>query len=90
MRKYDRLEQKKEVILFHTFHLPIYYGSEKIREYTGCEKKYTKDEIKEIFAHKILKIIQTLEEKGVSNYRKKCYNEKERKKMENGGRVSSD
>lgn len=54
--EYDRLEQKKEVILFHTFHLPIYYGSETIREYTGSEKKYTKDEIKEIFAHKILKI----------------------------------
>ena len=63
--EYDQLEQKKEVILFHTFHLPIYYGSENIREYTGSEKNYTKDEIKEIFAHKIQKIIQTLEEKGV-------------------------
>ncbi|MCI6921056.1 MAG: sporulation protein YqfD [Lachnospiraceae bacterium] len=63
--EYDQLEQKKEVILFHTFHLPIYYGNETIREYTGSEKNYTKDEIKEIFAHKILKIIQTLEEKGV-------------------------
>ena len=57
--EYDQLEQKKEVILFHTFHLPIYYGSETIREYTGSEKNYTKDEIKEIFTHKILKIIQT-------------------------------
>jgi len=63
--EYDQLEQKKEVVLFHTFHLPIYYGSETIREYTGSEKNYTKDEIKEIFAYKILKIIQTLEEKGV-------------------------
>ena len=51
--------------MFHTFHLPIYYGNETIREYTGSEKNYTKDEIKEIFTHKILKIIQTLEEKGV-------------------------
>lgn len=78
--KYDRLEQKKEVILFHTFHLPIYYGSEKIREYTGCEKKYTKDEIKEIFAHKILKIIQTLEEKGVQITEKNVTMKKNEKK----------
>ena len=63
--EYDQLEQKKEVILFYTFHLPLFYGSETIREYTGSEKNYTKDEIKEIFTHKILKIIQTLEEKGV-------------------------
>ena len=78
--KYDRLEQKKEVILFHTFHLPIYYGSEKIREYTGHEKKYTKDEIKEIFAHKILKIIQTLEEKGVQITEKNVTMKKNEKK----------
>ena len=63
--EYDRMEQKKELVLFHSFHLPVYYGNEIIREYTGIEKNYTKDEIKNIFAHKILKIIQTLEEKGV-------------------------
>ena len=78
--EYDKLEQKKEVILFHTFHLPIYYGSETIREYTGSEKKYTKDEIKEIFAHKILKIIQTLEEKGVQITEKNVTMKKNEKK----------
>ena len=65
---------------FDTFHLPIYYGSEKIREYTGREKKYTKDEIKEIFAHKILKIIQTLEEKGVQITEKNVTMKKNEKK----------
>lgn len=78
--EYDRLEQKKEVVLFHTFHLPICYGSETIREYTGSEKNYTKDEIKEIFTHKIQKIIQTLEEKGVQITEKNVTMKKNEKK----------
>lgn len=63
--KYDVIEEKKQVSLFENYVLPVYYGSVTVKEYILEEKIYTKDEIKKQFEEKILKFMQTLEEKGV-------------------------
>ncbi|MGN0350407.1 MAG: sporulation protein YqfD, partial [Roseburia sp.] len=62
---FDSIENQKQLILFGGFKLPVFFGKTKIREYTEEEMTYTKDEIKTKFEEKILKFIQTLEEKGV-------------------------
>lgn len=63
--EYDILENKKQFILFQNFRLPIFYGTEEVREYSGIQKNYTEEQIKEIFVQKMNKILQSLEEKGV-------------------------
>lgn len=62
---YDVVENMKQVKLLENFYLPIYYGTEQVREYTVASKTYTKEEAKKIFSVKIAKIIKTLTEKGV-------------------------
>ncbi len=62
---YDIVEDMKQVKLLDNFYLPISYGTELVREYTVMDKSYTKEEAKEIFSSKIVKIMKTLMEKGV-------------------------
>lgn len=62
---FDLVEEKKQLCLFENYYLPVYVGSELTREYYVEEKFYAKEEIKTIFEAKILKFIETLEEKGV-------------------------
>lgn len=63
--EYDVLEEKKQLVLFENYKLPVIYGRVSIREYEKYEKIYTKDEVKIQFQEKIKKLMQTLEEKGV-------------------------
>ncbi len=63
--KYDVVEECEQIQLFGGYRIPVFYGEKQVREYVVEEAIYTKEEIKENFEHKIQKIIQTLEEKGV-------------------------
>ena len=61
----DTVEEKTQLCLFENYYLPVYIGCDHVREYVTEEKVYTKDEVKKIFENKILKFIETLQEKGV-------------------------
>ena len=63
--EYDVIEEKSQWELFGSLTLPVYTGKEIRREYQGRIMNYTREQVKEIFQDKILKIMQTLEEKGV-------------------------
>lgn len=78
--EYDILEDKKQLILFGGLELPVFFGKEEIREYTGIQKNYTDEQVKEIFLQKINKILQSLEEKGVQIIEKDVTIKKEQKK----------
>ena len=58
----DNSKANREKVLKY-LNLPTYLTTNAM--ISALNVLVTKDEIKEIFAHKILKIIQTLEEKGV-------------------------
>lgn len=78
--EYDILEDKRQLILFGSLALPVFYGTEEIREYSGMQQNYTEEQVKEIFAQKINKILQSLEEKGVQIIEKDVTIKKEQKK----------
>ena len=61
----DVVEEKKQLKVFENYYLPVYIGSNLVREYIFEEKKYTKEEVKSLFEQKLEKFIQTLQEKGV-------------------------
>lgn len=61
----DTVEEKTQLRLFENYYLPVYIGCDHVREYVTEEKTYTKDEVKKLFEDKILKFIETLQEKGV-------------------------
>ena len=61
----DILESQYQAVLFGGYDLPVYFGKTVIREYTKEEGIYTKEEIKNKFEEKILKLIESLDEKGV-------------------------
>lgn len=62
---YDTVEDMRQVKLLDNFYLPIYYGTERVREYTMVTQRYTKAEAKAIFTERTVKIMKTLMEKGV-------------------------
>lgn len=67
-RKYencDVIEEKHQLRIFKNYYFPVYIGRNLIREYEIEEKKYTKEQVKELFEEKIKKFIETLQEKGV-------------------------
>lgn len=78
--EYDVLEDRKQLTLFGSFGLPVFYGTEEIREYSRIQKNYTEEQVKEIFVKKISKILQSLEEKGVQIIEKDVTINKEQKK----------
>lgn len=61
----DTVEEKAQLKLFENYYLPVYIGHDLVREYVTEEKIYTKEEAKKLFEDKILKFIETLQEKGV-------------------------
>ncbi|MBD5396261.1 MAG: sporulation protein YqfD [Lachnospiraceae bacterium] len=61
----DKLESQYQAVLFGGYDLPVYFGKTVIKEYTKEEGIYTKEEIKNKFEEKILKLIESLDEKGV-------------------------
>ncbi len=63
--KWDEVEEKKQLKLFKNYYLPVYIGHDLVREYVTEEKIYTQNEVKQLFEEKIIKFIETLEEKGV-------------------------
>ncbi|MDE7287484.1 MAG: sporulation protein YqfD, partial [Lachnospiraceae bacterium] len=62
---YDVIEEKKQLKLFENYYLPVYIGSDLVREYVVEEKIYSQNEVKKLFEEKIQKFIETLQEKGV-------------------------
>ena len=62
---YDVIEEKKQLRLFENYYLPVYIGSDLVREYVVEEKIYSQSEVKKLFEEKIQKFIETLQEKGV-------------------------
>ncbi len=78
--EYDEVEEKKQMTLFGNNRIPIYYGKETRREYQGRIMNYSKEQVKEIFGNKIIKIMQTLEEKGVQIIEKNVTMKKSEKK----------
>ena len=63
--EYDVIEEKKQLRLFENYYLPVYIGSDLVREYVVEEKIYSQSEVKKLFEEKIQKFIETLQEKGV-------------------------
>lgn len=63
--EYDVVEEKQQMKLFENYYLPVYIGNDLVREYATEEKIYSQNEVKKIFEEKILKFIETLQEKGV-------------------------
>lgn len=63
--KWDEVEEKKQLKLFKNYYLPVYIGHDLVREYVTEDKIYTSNEVKKLFEEKIIKFIETLEEKGV-------------------------
>lgn len=61
----DEVVSFNQIVVMKDFYLPVYYGTETINEYSYNERKYTKQEIKTIFANKLSKILVTLKGKGV-------------------------
>lgn len=62
---FDVIEEKKQLRLFENYYLPVYIGSDLVREYVVEEKIYSQSEVKKLFEEKIQKFIETLQEKGV-------------------------
>ena len=62
---YDLLEEKTQLKLFENYYLPVYIGQNQVKEYVLEDKFYSKEEVKILFEEKIMKFIETLEEKGV-------------------------
>lgn len=63
--QYDMIEEKKQLKIFRNYYLPVYIGSNRYREYVVEEQIYTKEQVKALFEEKLLKFIETLQEKGV-------------------------
>ena len=49
----DVVEEKKQLKVFENYYLPVYIGSNLVREYIFEEKKYTKEEVKSLFEQKL-------------------------------------
>ncbi len=64
-QEWDAVEEKKQLRLFGNYYLPVYFGSDLVREYVTRERVYTKEQVKELFEGKIQKFIESLQEKGV-------------------------
>jgi similar to stage IV sporulation protein len=62
---FDIIDENKQVRLLENFYLPIFFGSERVRDYHINEKKYGSEEAKAIFLAQAGKIIENLHEKGV-------------------------
>ena len=62
---FDIIDENKQVRLLENFYLPIFFGSEWVRDYHINEKKYSNEEAKAIFLGEAGKIIENLHEKGV-------------------------
>lgn len=61
----DVVEEKRQLKLFGSYYLPVYFGRDLVREYVTEERVYTREQVKELFEEKIQKFIESLQEKGV-------------------------
>ncbi len=62
---YDTYTTSKQLKLFNSLVLPIYYGTYEVREYYLVEKEYSKEEVQNIFNEKLINYYASLSEKGV-------------------------
>lgn len=79
---FDTVTDKKQVKLLKNFYLPLYYGNSVNREYIVTDNIYTKEEVKIIFSEKLIKYIESLEEKGVQIIKKNVTINKNQKKWQ--------
>lgn len=79
---YDKVTDKKQVKLLENFYLPFYYGKSVNREYVVTDNIYTEKEVKMVFSEKLIKYIESLEEKGVQIIRKNVTINKNQKKWQ--------
>ncbi len=79
---YDKITDKKQVKLLENFYLPFYYGKSINREYIVTDNIYTEKEVKMIFSEKLIKYIESLEEKGVQIMKKNVTINKNQKKWQ--------
>ena len=79
---YDKITDKKQVKLLENFYLPFYYGKSVNREYIVMDNIYTEKEVKAIFSEKLIKYIESLEEKGVQIIKKNVTINKNQKKWQ--------
>lgn len=79
---YDKITDKKQVKLLENFYLPFYYGKSVNREYIVTDNIYTEKEVKAIFSEKLIKYIESLEEKGVQIIKKNVTINKNQKKWQ--------
>ena len=61
----DIVTQQNRLCLFGQLDLPIFAGSQTLREYLPVDARYDTDSAKKILLDKFQKIITALEEKGV-------------------------
>ena len=62
---YDLYTSTGQMILFNRISMPIYYGVYEAREYYLKERKYTQEEVVDIFNKKLSNYYRSLSEKGV-------------------------
>ncbi len=62
---YDMYTTSKQLKLFGSIVLPVYYGTYEAREYYLVEKEYDKDEVIKIFNENLSNYYESLIEKGV-------------------------
>lgn len=61
----DHVEEKEQLKIFKNYYLPVYFGSQLVREYRLEEEIYEKEQVRELFEERLQKFIETLQEKGV-------------------------
>lgn len=62
---YDTYTTTRQLKLFNSLVLPVYYGTHEAREYYLVEQEYSKDEVQKIFNEKLMNYYISLSEKGV-------------------------
>lgn len=62
---YDRVMKIERPLFFEKLNIPVFGGSYTYREYRNVEYLYSEEEAETIFAEKLIRFLETLEQKGV-------------------------
>ena len=62
---YDVRSDTKQMVLFGRIKTPVYYGTKEVKEYYLSERKYTENEVLDIFNKNLSNYYISLSEKGV-------------------------
>ncbi len=62
---YDVIKDEKQLYIFDSLYLPIYYGKESIKEYNVVNKEYSEKEAISIAENKLEKFFAKIQEKGI-------------------------